>query len=438
MTRTRARRKFPWMWVIPAAALIGAGAFFWQKSQTSKASSTKSTVETVKVSRGDFRLSNSGPGTLGPRQSVDLAAKISGTIQSIATLGDRVSKGQVLAQLDPTDAQRAVDNTQLALSKAQTQYYSTQSSQSTSSNQQQQSISNAKGQLTTARAQFATAQANFTANQKLYKIGGISSQTLEDARNSLQQAQIALNNANIGLQTAQQNLTGGQTSNDQNLKNLQLAIQQAKLSLQSAKEDFEKTKVRAPFSGVVSSVSGQVGQTATGPLLTLIDDSAVVIPVQIDETEIGNISLGQKAEVTLDAIDGKSFPGKVKSIAPSATVVQNIAVFSVSVEMDNSRLQFKTGMTAEADIIKLDIPNAILVPLRAVTQVRNRGFVQVQGEPEERRVRVGPNDGVNIVVTSGLEPGEILVLPARATPTNSNNSGGGGGGIRLPIGGGGR
>jgi HlyD family secretion protein len=150
--------------------------------------------------------------------------------------------------------------------------------------------------------------------------------------------------------------------------------------------------------------------------------------VQVDETEISRVKLGQRAEVTLDAITGQKFTGTVTTIAPSAQVVQNIAVFIVTVTMPNPDGQLRAGMTAEAEIISQQIENATLVPRRAVQTVRRRSYVDVLGQDgkttEPVRVTTGPDDGSSIVITDGLEPGQTVVLPTRAQRGTSTTGAG--------------
>jgi HlyD family secretion protein len=97
--------------------------------------------------------------------------------------------------------------------------------------------------------------------------------------------------------------------------------------------------------GVSASVSG------SNALLTLIDASSVDLPVQIDETEISQVKVGQQVDVTLDAFSGQTFTGTVTAITPSASVVSNIAVFYVTVNVPNPEFKLKPGMTAEGEII---------------------------------------------------------------------------------------
>jgi len=375
---------------------------------------------------------------LSAHETVDLKPQVQGTILYLPKVGDRVIRGQLVARIDPSSYQRAVDNAQLALSKAQAQLESARASQASGIASQQQNIAGARAAYENAQNQLEAARIALESTQRVFAAGGATQQALNEAQRNYQQSQANLQSARVALQTAQQALPLRQSSNAQDLRNLQLAVDQAALTLKNARQDLINTKLYAPFDGIVSAVNAQVGGvgvsaeiSGAGALLTLIDNTSTDLPVQVDETEISKVKVGQKVNVTLDAFSGETFRGIVTAISPGASVVQNIAVFYVTVNIPNPQGKLRPGMTAEGEIISQEIPQAITIPLRAVERVRNRAYVQVQGESDRRRIKVGPEDGVNIVVTDGLKAGEAVVLPARAQ-NNQQRSGG----LRIPLGGG--
>lgn len=428
-TLTR-RRRVPWGWLIGLLVLGGLGfaGFNWFKQRQAKAATPTVKVETASVSRGLFRVSVTGPGTLQAVNTLEVKPEVSGTVLQLPKVGDRVTKGQLMVRLNPDSSQRNLENAQLALQKAQTQLDGLKANQATSRATQNQNLESAQANFENAQRDAQTAATNLASTKRLFEVGGISQQGLNDAQNNHARAQNSLATAGVALNTARQNLGLKSTSDAQDLKNAQLAVQQAQISLKNAQADLSKTKIYAPFDGVVSVVSGTVGalsgQTA---LLTLVDDAKVEIPVQVDETEIGKIALGMPAEVSLDALGTEKFSGQVSRISPSAIIQQNIAVFYVTVTLDNPERTLRPGMTAEAEIIAEEVQGALLLPKRAVEQVRNRGYVMLQqpdGSSERVRVRVGPDDGTSIVIESGLEPGQTVVLPTRQR-TGTGVTGGG-------------
>jgi HlyD family secretion protein len=441
MTRTRPRIRIPWLWLLVLAALA-AGAFFWLRSRRSAAPTNSPTVqvETAAVERGMFRVSVSGPGSLTAAQTLEVKPQTAGTILSVPQVGNRVTKGQLLVRLDPTDAQRSLENAQLQLQKAQANLAGLKSNQANTQASQEQSLSNAQASYANAQSEYSRAKSDLEANQRIYSAGGISAAALQTSKDASARANANLETARIALDTAKASLNLKASSNTQDLKNAQIAVQQAELDLKTAQQNLGRTKVYAPFSGVVSAVSGQVGAAATTgqAVFTLVDDSKLELPVQIDETEIGKVTVGMRTDVTLDALDGQTFEGQVSRISPTATIQQNIPVFYATVTLDNAEGKLKPGMSAEAEIIAQEIPRALLVPKRAVQQLRRRAYVDVQlpdGSKDTVRVTAGPDDGVSQVIEEGLEEGQTVVLPPRVQPTttqtNQNR------GLGLPLGGGG-
>ena len=443
MTRTAAskpRRVSPWwaLLFIPAvvAGLIVTGVVKLpgQRSATDSSSSVK--VETVVVSRGVFRNSVTGPGTLAALTSVDVKPDVSGTVLTLPSVGQRFNKGELVARLDVLSWQRNLETAQLSLAKAQAQLSGTRASQSSSKANQAQTINNAQTQVSNAQRDLVTAQTTLKNAQSLYDIGGGTRQSVQDAQAALEKAQAALANNRATLQTAQGAVGLQGASNSADLRNLDLAVQQAQITVKNAASDLASTKIYAPFSGVVSSVPAQLGGPASsaGTLFTFLNDSSVTLPVQVDETEISKVKRGQPAEVTLDALGTDTFRGTVTSITPQATIVSNIAVFYVTVTLPNADLNMRPGMTAEAEIIAQEIRDAVLVPRRAIEQVRTRSYVTVQTTTgtgkdavvttERVRVTTAGDDGTNIAVTSGLQGTETVVLPTRVKTTTTPRTGG--------------
>jgi HlyD family secretion protein len=389
-----------------------------------------------------FRVSVSGPGTLEPVQSLAVKPAVNGTVLKLPNVGDRVQRGQLIVQLDPTNYTRALENARLALQKAQANLDKLRSDQASALATARQNLASAEVAYANARRDLEAARTNLQATQKLYELGGASAQSLQNARDAYAKAQAALEVAQVNLTTARQALSLRSSANAQDLRNAQIAVEQARLEVKNAEENLADTKIYAPFDGVVSEVNAQVGSIGVGAtvsnstaLLTLIDDSSVNLPVQIDESEIARVKVGQKVEVTLDAFSGETFEGKVTAIAPKAQIQQNIAFFYVTVNIPNPERKLRPGMSAEGEIIIEEIPQALTIPKRAVQTVRNRAYVDVlqpDGSRETVRVVLGPDDGVKQVVLEGLKPGQQVVLPSRVQSTS--NSQGSQGGLRLPLG----
>ncbi|MBO1438767.1 efflux RND transporter periplasmic adaptor subunit [Meiothermus sp. CFH 77666] len=441
MTRSRPRMRIPWLWLLAALVVGGLGVAAYVLLRPKATPASTPTVETATVQRGVFRVSVSGPGTLEAAQSLAVKPAVNGTVLKLPTVGDRVQRGQLIVQLDPTNYTRALENARLALQKAQANLDKLRADQASAQATNRQNIASAEVAYANARRDLEAARANLQATQKLYELGGASAQSLQSARDAYAKAQASLEMAQVNLNTARQALSLRNSANAQDLRNAQIAVEQARLEVKNAEENLANTKIYAPFDGVVAEVNAQVGSIGVGAtvsnstaLLTLIDDSSVNLPVQIDESEIARVRVGQRVEVSLDAFSGETFEGKVTAIAPKAQIQQNIAFFYVTVNIPNPERKLRPGMSAEGEIILEEIPDALTIPKRAVQTVRNRAYVDVlqpDGSKETVRVVLGPDDGVNQVIREGLEPRQTVVLPSRA-PSSSNQSGQSG--LRLPLG----
>ncbi|RIH87033.1 efflux RND transporter periplasmic adaptor subunit [Calidithermus roseus] len=452
MTNARPKPRITRLWpvfVLTLAALALAG--WWLLRSRTTNTQTAPTNETATVARSAFRVSVSGPGTLEAAQTLEVKPEVNGVVLQLPKVGEWVQKGQLIARLDPTDYQRTLENAQLALQKAQANLEALRASQASTEATGRQSVASAEVAYANASRDLQSARDDLEATQKLYDIGGTSLQSLQQAKDAYAKAQASLQTARVNLETARQSLSLKASSNAQDLKNAQLAVQQAQLEVRTAQENLAATKIYAPFSGVVAEVNGQVGSVGVGAtnsnssaLLTLIDISSVNLPVQVDESEISKVQVGQKVEVTLDAFSDETFQGVVTNISPQATVVSNIAVFYVTVNIPNPQHKLKPGMTAEGEILIQEIPDALVIPKRAVQTVRGRSYVEVlqpDGTQETVRVVLGPDDGVSQVITEGLEPGQQVVLPTRSSSGSSSSSqqrqgGGIGLPVRIPAGGG--
>jgi HlyD family secretion protein len=215
---------------------------------------------------------------------------------------------------------------------------------------------------------------------------------------------------------------------------------QAQVALATAQRNLEQTALVAPFDGVVAAVAVQPGATSsTGTAaVTLVDRSKLHVEISLSETDAARVQVGQPAALTFDALPGVTIEGRVATIAPAATVSQNVVTYPVQVEFDPGTTPVKVGMSTTADIQIQQVDDAILVPSRAVQTAGNQKSVTVlQGErqiPVTVRVQTGvtSNGQTEILscVDTGaqcLRPGDVLAVPTATTSTTTQGGPGGGG-----------
>ncbi|AWT34928.1 secretion protein HlyD [Deinococcus arenae] len=437
MTTTAARPAAPrrrWPWVVSGLLLVAAvtGGIVYTRTRRADTAAAAPTTTTSRAQPGVVRVSVSGPGTLEAAQTRTVGADLTATVGAVPAVGERVTKGQLITTLSSDSVEQNVRSAQLNLDKARASLDAARASQASSAAQRASSVVSARNSLAQAEQSLADARRTLSGQQQLAAIGALSASALADAQSAVTKAQQGVDSARASLSSALTQQQTGASTDAQNLRSQALAVQQAQDSLDAAAQDRTDLKVYAPMSGVVSTVTATEGAVVTSgaSILTLIDDTTLNLPVQIDETEIAGVKAGQRADVTLDAFDGQTFSGKVVRVSPGATQSSGISVFTATVQLNNPDGQLRAGMTAEAEIVQSEA-QGLLVPSKAVQTVRGRSYVQTPAaaagaEPERVRVQTGATDGTNTIVTEGLTPGQEVVVPgtARRAGTSGGQSGG--------------
>jgi HlyD family secretion protein len=221
---------------------------------------------------------------------------------------------------------------------------------------------------------------------------------------------------------------------------------QAQAALATAQRNLEQATLKAPFDGVVSAIGVQPGGLASSgtAAITLVDRSKLHIEVNLSESDVAKVQIGQPVALTFDALPNVTIKGTVATIAPAATVEQNVVTYPVQVEFEPGETPVKVGMSATADIQLQQISDAILVPSRAVQTAGNIQSVTVlqgpQSIPVTVRVETGATANGQIAIlrcvdtgTQCLQPGDVLSLPAATTRTTTPGGFGPGGPGGGPV-----
>jgi HlyD family secretion protein len=331
-------------------------------------------VTTEKIERRDLESIVSASGKVQPKQQVNISAETMGKVVSVrVNEGERVTKGQVLLQIDPKNLETAVQNREASLNRAKSQLEQT------------------RGQIENSKIALKEAQDTLKRVEAQAAAGLIPREQLERARNDVARQQTNL------------------TSSEQNIQTLQQSIKQEEANLDSARYDLNKVTVESPIDGLVTRRNIEVGETAVvgtmnnagTVLLTIADLSVIETEIEVDETEIPYIEIGQPAKVTIDALPDQTFPGRVTEVGNSpiqtGTAAQGRATnFKVVVTIDGRVPNVRPGFTCTAVITTATRQKAIAVPIQAMT-VREM-LVDAEGEiihapaagPGESRLKTGP------------------------------------------------
>lgn len=404
--------------VVVIFVLIIAGYFGWQRLTAT--TTTTAAVQTTTVTRGSLVATVSAAGNVSAPEDAALAFQTSGRATQVnVQVGDVVKKGQVLMRLDTADLELSLKTAELNLVNTQASYDSAQ----LKNNQNPNQLIVSKVQLDKALIALQKAQSDYNAVAWRPDVGMMTqSQTLQGATIDYQSA---LANYQITASSI----------NDTALKQAQTQLDSARISVEQAQRNLDKAKIVTPFDGVVAAVNYSVGDTASGSAVTVVDMSQLQVKVTVAEVDIAKIKVGQTAQMTMDALTGKTYNAKVLSIGPVATVTQGVVNYPVTISITDNDGSIKPGMTTNLVIVVEQRDNVLLVPLRAVRAQGNQKTVTLvyQGQNISVPVTTGLSNDQSIEITSpGLNEGDRVAInqtTVRQTTPGAGIPGAGGFGI---------
>jgi HlyD family secretion protein len=449
------RRKIIIIGVVILSLLIGGGVYLWQ-SQSAR-TTTAASVQTTTLRRGSLVATVSAAGNVSAVNQVAVAFQTSGVVAKLnVAVGDAVKKDQVLMELDSTDLNLAFRNAQTNLASAQASYEQTTAGLNYALRNAQSSLASSKANLDAAKAKndqnpnslivakAAVDKATVTLQQaqgEYNKIAwradvGMTSQaaTLQQATidyqstlasykmtevtindSALKQVQTQYASDQIALEQAQKNL-------DTTLRTAQASLDNAKLALEQAQRNLDKAKVVAPFDGVAAAVNYSLGDSAgSSAAVTVVNLANLQIKVTVAEVDLAKIKTGNPAQVTLDALPGKTYTAQVTAISPAGTVTQGVVNYPVILALTDADNAIKPGMTVNLTIEVERRDNVLLIPTRAVRTQGNQKIVTVRVKDQsiQKNVTTGLSNDTAIEITSGLQEGDVVVVNQTTTRTGN-------------------
>jgi HlyD family secretion protein len=357
-----------------AAVVAFAGYMYFMRD------SGVSAYRTAKVEKGEIVDAIAATGTINAVTTVSVGSQVSGTLQQIfVDFNSRVSKGQVIALIDPRLLEAAVE-------------------------QARANVDNAKASLEKAQVGVIDTDRTNRRNRELVKNGFVAQSDVDSSQTAWEQA------------VAQK-------------RSAEAALKQFEGALLVARTNLEYATIRSPVNGTVISRNVDVGQTVaasfqTPTLFSIAEDlTKMQVDTNVDESDIGRAVLGQTVTFTVDAWPEKTFTGEVAQVRNSPIVTQNVVTYNVVVRVDNRELFLKPGMTANVSIeVKkfsgvLKIPNAALRyrPAAKGTEAESAGKRPGSGKGKEaggQRAYLLGKDGkpVPVPIKSGVSNGTFTVL----------------------------
>jgi macrolide-specific efflux system membrane fusion protein len=371
------------------------------------------TEEVAEVERRTFSSSVVAIGAVKPQigAEVRVGSRLSGRVRRLAAnVGDRVERGQVIAELETAEYDAAV-----ALRAAEVRL--AESALVAAEAFDPGSVARAEAELRQAEATASLAAQAWERYEQMLRAGGVSPAEAEVVLERHRVAQGAVEAAANALALAR---SGGTEQRRQ----AEASLDRARAALEGARVERSFSLIRAPISGVVASVTTQEGETVAAGLsaptfVTIIDLERLQVEAYVDEVDIGKVEPGQRVTFTVDAFPALDFEGRVAAVYPSAVIQDNVVryVTAVAIESPN-RGHLRPEMTANVRVL-LEAREVLAVPARAVRREGSTSVVHVlsEGRVEPRAVRLGWRDGLWVEVVEGLLAGtRILIDPPPSTP----------------------
>jgi HlyD family secretion protein len=355
-------------------------------------------VTTVKIEvRPELRSTVTASGEVRPVRYIKLTSEVPGRILEIyVNPGDQVTKGQALVRVDPTQLQSSQEAQWAA---TQASINDVQSSRNAVASAQQglvvaeAGVSQAKQQAVAAQIDLKTAERELKRATNLVEANVMSRAEYDVARDHYDQAKAKLDAANIAVREANERANQQRTSVKEaqtGVKSSEMRANQQQAILRGQSSQREKATQYSPLNGVVADIPTRVGEYAVSalsstPLMTIADMSTINVEVNVDETEIANVDVGQQAKVKVDALGEKEVTAVVTQKNPLAIAksdtqgglsnrvnVQEAKEFKVTLELrelpDEARGKLRPGMSATATITTKTKNNVIVVPLQAIVE----------------------------------------------------------------------
>jgi len=356
----------------------------------------------AKVEKGDLAKSVVATGKVTPITKVEVKSKASGIVKKLyVEYGDRVKKGQLLAQLDKEEIEAQVEQARAALA-------SSEASQRSAEADFERAKVDAEGPdvpLLKRAYERATGMA---------KDGVVSASALDDAQK------------NYDLAVNKQNVAKAQcTVLKAKIAQAQADVAHNRANLKQLEEQLSYTDIESPIDGIVLSRDVEIGDAVSSILvlgssatlvMTLGDTSEVYVKGKVDESDIGKVYLGQPARIKVESFKDKTFNGKVTKISPMGVEKDNVTTFEVRVSINNPGGELKAEMTANAEIILDEHKNVLQIPEGSIIYDKDKKASVEIPDPKAKdgkrklAVNIGISNGAKTELLGGLKEGDEVVL----------------------------
>ena len=396
--KKKRRRLFIYSGIGLGIILLGAVVLYAFASGGTKIDPSK----LAKVEKGDLAKSVVATGKIEPITKVEIKSKASGIVKKLyVDYGDKVKKGQILAELDKEEIEARVDQARAQLEAS-----------SASLNGTRADLERAK--VDAEGPDVPLLKRAFDRAEGMAKDGVVSASALDDAQKNYEMSLNKQNVAKAQLQVLQAKI--GQA---------QAQVAQDRANLKQLEEELGYTTIESPLDGIVLSRDVEIGDAVSSILvlgsgatlvMTLGDTSEVYVKGKVDESDIGRVYLSQPARIKVESFKDKTFTGKVTKISPMGVEKDNVTTFEVRVSINNPEGVLKANMTANAEIILEEHKNVLQIPEGSIIYDKDKkASVEVpdpKGKEGKRKVAVniGISNGAKTELLAGLKEGDQVVL----------------------------
>jgi HlyD family secretion protein len=409
---------------LAAAAVVviaGGGLYFFSgKTGTAAASASRNgtapaAVNVVKVTRGDLTASVTASGQFQPNTIVTIRPDSNMPTRKIVRIeaaeGQRVAAGQALAEIEATGLD-------LSLKSAQASYQSALVKlDNLKAKPAGMDLAASQATLVQARAAVETQQENYD-NIKALEAKGLAS------RNQLSDAERQLASAKASYEASRLSWENTKAQSQEDVISAQEAVvAQADNDRQMARIVLESAVIRSPIAGVVAEVLVNVGDlvSPSTAVATVVNPDPMWLQAQVNETDMGEVRVGQTALVTASGFPDLPLKGKVTQIDLHAVVQSNVSVFTTTIEVPNRDRKLLWGMNADAEISVFSLKNVLLLPTSAIKVSNGAAQVTIMDGAQlvAWDVQTGATDGSKTQIVAGLDEGSEVVVQRKSSASTT-------------------
>ena len=420
----RRRRRWPFLLLIP----LLAGGVWWgkQKLVSPVPAATVNPAELVSVSRGRVERAVDSSCRVVSNLDVDIKCRASGEVVTLPyDISQTVKIGDLLCQLDPTDSKLAVRSAEVAVAQSKAKLAQAQHDLRLAEENLITTRKKDEATLVSAKVKAVNLRAKADRQKELVQQQLGSREEMESAETEAATAETALQAAQIAIDELKQQEIQIEFKREA-VKIAEAQLQSDQIRLDNEKQQLAYSTVTAPLDGVVSALnvqkgtivaSGMSGFSGGTTIMTLSDLSRVFVIATVDESDIGEARVGQKARITVASFPGRTFTGQVVRLATKGVNSSNVVTFEVKVEvMDESKSLLRPEMTGNVTIIQDDRKDVLTLPSSAIVRQGGENFVTM-ADGQIRAATLGLQGGESVEVLSGLAEGEKVRVITAELPT---------------------